>query len=567
MVFSLSTPSARTYRLWHRFTMPTESGTHDAVAVPARVGNQLVSAYTFLLEHIILFVWAIIVLTVVLVAIWRDGHDHHRSPLHKEIFSKRSSPSSILQLTAKRFLEMKSTRWIIALWVLVALAFVTVCYAVPIIFSPYILLGNAAPVNPDAVFVPSRQNTDSLSDASNKNNLRIFDFYVPQALRSVGLIDSLNGTDAVSPTLVVDQPETIEVENGGGVVLRIGYRYNITGLDFGMQDFPDLVFSVEGSCTTEYGWWAGDSNSDDSYPGAFVEQYIPFNNVNESQFVSLYDGGPKAFFFANLPGASPTNTSWAAIISSVNRTSWFPSTDPWYLTMPNPFYNSSLGYIAPYMVAPQRPALSCWENDVWSYNGHTGSVYDLNTMPGLDLPIGLTTILVDSLGLPMIYLLGTYLQVSALKSSVTAVSNILDANSSSIWGDLDRLVFASYIATVNCLTDTTLFAPADGFLNDVAPNGTILDGTGGFVIYSDDVTALSIRALIIIPVLAVLLWIVSVAFFVVPVTAQAIGGLNPAGNDDDEKDHRSRLSKMAGAIGGVVFGAALSIAESEAGGD
>ena len=545
--------------------MPTASGTHDAVAVPAHVGNQLVSAYTFLLQHVVLFVWGIVVLIAVLVSIWRDGHDHPRSPLHKEIFSKRSSPMGTLQLTAKTFLQTKSTRWFVSVWIGVALACVTVNYAVPIIFARYILLGNGAPVNPSAIFVPSRNNTGSFNDASNKDNLKIFDFYVPSALRAVGSIDSLNGTHGISPSLSVEQPETIGVDESGGLILRIGYRYNVTGLDFGLQNYPDLVLSVEGSCTTEYDWWAGETSDDIYYPGAYVEEYLPFNNPDDSQIVSLYDGGPRAFFFANAPDISPTNSTWAAIISSVNRTSWFPSTDPWYQTIPNPFYNSSETTVAPYMVAYRRPALSCWENDVWSYNNHTASIVDLGQLPGVDLPFGLTTIFVDSLGLPMIYLLGTYLQVSALKSSVTALSNILDASSSSIYGDLERLVFASYIATVNCLTETTLFSPADGFPNDAAPGGVLLPGAGNFVIYSDDVATLSVRILIVIPVLAVALWIASTAFFLFPATAKTLGSLRSSDEETEEKGAKSRLSKMAAGMAGVVFGEALSFAKSETG--
>lgn len=564
MVFSLSNPAAQNYLLWHRFTMPTVSGTHDAVAVPAYVGDQLVSAYTFLLDHIVLLVWGIVVVIAVLGWVRHDGHDHPRSPLYKQIYTQRSSPFVILHLAARKFLRNRSFRWFISIWMIIALAFLTIKYAVPIFFARYIVLGKGAPVNPSAVFVPSRNNTDSFSDASNKDNLKIFDFYVPSALRAVGSIDSLNGTAAISPSLSINQPETVGVDESGGLVLRIGYRYNVTGLDFGLQDYPDLVFSVEGSCTTEYDWWAAESTDDPNLPGAYVDAYLPFNNPAYVQVVSSYDGGPRAFFYANPPDISPTNSTWGAIISSVNRTSWFPSTDPWYQTIPNPFYNSSENGSAPYMVAPQRPALSCWENDVWSYRGYTGSVIDLPQMPGLNLPSGLETILAASLGIPMIYFLGTYLQVSALKSSVTALANILDASSSSIYSDLERLVFASYIATVNCVTETTLFAPADGFLNDVAPGGVLLPGTGKFVIYSNDVVALSMRSLVIIPVITVGLWLISIALFFLPITAQTLSSLRSPEEErtrvvDDNEEPDSRPSKMAE----VILNGAGTVAESE----
>lgn len=548
MVFSLLSPARDSYLLWHRFMMPTSSGTQDAVAVTSSDANKLVAAYTFILEHTVTLVWSMLVLIVVLICIRLFHQAHPSRPVSKKIYLERdSSPLTVLQLSSQCFLDHKDIRFLVSVWILISLALAAIKYAVPIICSGYIIIGNAAPVNPNAVFVPSRNNTGSFSDSSNINNLEIFNFYAPLALRSVGNIAALNQTQDLP--ISVDQPETIGVDESGGLIMRMGYRYSVTGLDFGLQYYPELHFSVEGSCITEYSWWAGASSND----GAYVEAYIPFNNVNDTQYVSLYDGGPRAYFFANAPEAtSPTNSTWAAIISSVNRTSWFPSADPWYQTGPNPFYiNTNLSTKAPYMVLPQRPALSCWENDVWSYRGHNGSIVDLPTIPGLNLSPGLTTIFVDSLGQPMIYLLGTYLQVSALESSVTALSNILDANSSSVYSDLQRLVYASYIATINCLTETTLFAPANGFLNDVRPGGVLLDGTGGFVIFGDNISTLSVRTLIILPVLAAALWILSVILVVLPITQRTIRELIPAGEDNDKKD--SPLKNIFAAI----FGEAL----------
>ncbi|RFU31708.1 hypothetical protein B7463_g4637, partial [Scytalidium lignicola] len=517
--------------------MPTESGSRDAVAVSSFEGDELVSAYTFILEHIVILTWGIAIVTGVLLSSRQYGNNHPSRPVSTEIYAKRASPVSTLKVSLKYFLRRKPIRWLVAMWIAMSIACLAIKYAIPIVFARYIKISTAAPVNPKAIFVPSRIDTGSFSDSSNKNNLQIFNFYVPSALRSVGNIDSMNRTKGINPPLTINQPETIGIDESGGLIVQMGYRYNVTGLDFGLQNYPDLLLSVEGSCVTEYGWWAGASNDFSLYPGVFVEEYFLFNDPNRTQYVSLYDGGPRAFFFANPPGPSnPTNVTWAAAISSVNRTSWFPSTDPWYQTGPNPFYNNSISGIAPYMVIPQRPVLSCWENDVWSYNGHTGSITELHTNPEFNLPIGLTTIFADSLGTPMIYLLGTYLQVSALKSSVTALKNILDASSSSIYSDLERLVYASYIATINCLTETTLFPPAEGFPNEVVLNGSLLDGTADFVIYGDDIATLSVRTLIITPVVTVGLWILSIALLLLPMTVETVTDLKRSGGEETEKD-------------------------------
>ncbi|KAK4249133.1 hypothetical protein C7999DRAFT_30345 [Corynascus novoguineensis] len=525
--------------------MPTPSGTKDAVAVTASDAAMLVSAYTFILEHTVMLAWSMLILMAVVICTRRYNHAHPSRPFSKKVYQERdSSPLAIFYLSATILIHQKNARSLITMWIFVSLVWAAARYGFPIVFSGYIRIGNAAPVNPNAVFVPSRNNTGSFSDSSNINNLEIFNFYVPSALRSVGAVDALNQTQNLP--IAVDQPETMGVDESGGLNIRIGYRYNVTGLDLGLQHYPDLRLSVEGSCITEYGWWAGSSTNDSLHPGAYLDAYIPFNNPNYTQYVSVYDGGPRAYFFANpAESTSPTNTTWAAIISSVNRTSWFPSEDPWYQTGPNPYYNTNSSMVAPYMVLPQRPMLSCWENDVWSYRGQNGSIADLPTMPGLNLSPGLTAILVDSLGAPMIYLLGTYLQVSALKSSVTALSNIIDAESSSIYSDLQRLVYASYIATINCFTETTFFAPPNGFPNEVRPGGVLLDGAADFIIFSNDIATLSVRTMIILPVLALALWILSITLVLSPVTQRTIRELVPPSEDDKEDlPHLNHLSAI-----------------------
>ncbi|KAH8803600.1 hypothetical protein F5884DRAFT_861919 [Xylogone sp. PMI_703] len=477
MVFSFVNPERQTYLLWHRFQLPTSSGSKDAIAVSKLDGDELVSVYTCILEHIIMLVCGMAVLTGVLLSTRRYGHDH--------------SPS------------LAVSKELVFVWVAFRITGLAIKYAIPIIFARHIKIGNGAPVNPKSIFVPSRNDTGILSDASNVNNLEIFNFYVPAALRAVGAIDSFNRTLSENPPLSVAEPETIGIDETGGLIIRYGYQYNVTGKDFGLQHYSELHLQDPWTCRTEYNWWAGSSNDVSIYPGTFVEEYIPFNM-----------------------GCC-------------------------YFTGPNPFHNNETT-VAPYMVQPQRPVLSCWENDVWSYKGHSGSITDLSTMPGLNMPPGLSTIFIDSLGLLMIYLLGTYLQVSALKSSVTALSDILDANSSCIFSDLERLVFASYLATINRLTETTLFPPSNGFLNDVAPGDIILQGSGDFVIYSGDIDTLSVRSLIIIPVLAVGLFIISLGLLSWLSETVQIVDYNPKKASEAAKEKDSRIKRMTDSASRMV---------------
>jgi hypothetical protein len=357
----------------------------------------------------------------------------------------------------------------------------------------------------------------------------------PSALRAAGSVDSVM-TDKKNTSVSVSQPEILQILDNGDLVVQFGYQYNVTGLDLGLQDHPDLTLNVEGSCVTDYSWWNFSAIDNPVYPGAYIDVYNVFNDPGNQQAVSKYDGGPTlAYFFANPPTDMPTNATWGAIVSSVNRSTYWPSTDPWYRTGPNPLLadNPQSG-LAPLMVMPQRPALSCWQNDVWSYRGHMSDISHLDAIPGLELPLGIRTILVDNLGVPMIFALGSYLHASSLKSSSTAISDLFDANSSSIFNDFQRLVFASYIATVNTMTETTLYPPGVDILNDVTYNGALIDGTAEFVIFSNEVVTLSVRSLIVIPTLAVLLWVTFLILMFLPIPGKLVAGLSPTRKPDSD---------------------------------
>jgi hypothetical protein len=542
MVFTSLNPVRETYMLWRRFRMPTQHGSKDAVAVEVKVGNQLISAYTFMLEHIVLLAWSIFVLLGLLISIKKYTHDHPSRPMSMDIWRKRASPFDILKLAFRHFRKEKSTRWLIVPWLAIAVAFVVVKYTVPIIFAPYIQIGSAAPVRPEAIFVPSRNGTDGdiTDQASDLLTMEVFELQVPSALRSAGNVDSVMNNKKTNGSVSVNQPEILQVLDNGEQVMRIGYQYNVTGLDLGLQYHPDLTLNVEGSCITDYTWWSFSDFDNPAFPGAYIDVYNIFNDPNNTQAVSKYDGGPAlAYFSANPPIDTPTNATWCAIVSSVNRSSYWPSTDPWYRTGRNPLLaeNPQTAGLAPLMVMPQRPALSCWQNDVWAYRGHTGDISHLDAIPGLELPLGIRTILVDALGAPMIFTLGSYLRASSLKSASTADSGIFDANSSSIFNDLQRLVFASYIATVNTLTETTLYPPDVDFLNDVTYNGDLLDGTADFVVFSNDVVTLSVRALIIIPTVALTLWILFLVLMFLPIPGKLVAELSAShkANNDLEK--------------------------------
>jgi hypothetical protein len=136
-----------------------------------------------------------------------------------------------------------------------------------------------------------------------------------------------------------------------------------------------------------------------------------------------------------------------------------------------------------------------------------------DTFPSLALPQGLQNIFIRYLGEPMIRQVGARLASSALLSATTSTGQIFDAASSSMYNDLKRLVLASFIATTNILTDSTLYP--DGAERQV-PNaalddsGQLFDGLADFVVWTPDVSALSLTVVIAIPSALVGVWLLAI---------------------------------------------------------
>jgi len=74
------------------------------------------------------------------------------------------------------------------------------------------------------------------------------------------------------------------------------------------------------------------------------------------------------------------------------------------------------------------------------------------------------------------------------------------------------LVIASYVASANTLTESTLFAEDHlGIQNFILEDdGQILPGAANFVIWSSEVSTLSVRTLIIIPAITLALFLIVV---------------------------------------------------------
>ena len=479
--------------------MPTKGGSRDAVAVPSNVANKLNSAYTFLVSMIVLNTWVLILLVLLSHYVRRRRRRGHPTHTSKDIWDAKSSPLDVVKVTAIHF-RQQTHHWSMLLWMLLAFCILVANYAIPIEVAPYIILDNAAPVAADAIYVPS------LAAEGSINQLKTFYLEAPSAFRAVG--NAQTAIPRKNAQVSVDNPVLLQDLGDGEAIMRVDYRYNVFGVDLGLQHSPDLVLNVEGSCTTEYGSLLNESESD----GATIDTYLLWPGNPEFEVVvnvSLFDGPmPQGFLKQGPPSPTgpPGNFTYAAVVSSLERLSATEGTDPWYLTSPL----DDSGQI--YEVRNRRPALSCWQNDVWSYKGHNTTIIGLasGALPGLNLSPGLQAILGNSLGAPRIVTLATQLGPQALASTATSLGQFFDAAESSFHSDIQRLVIASYVASTNVLTESTLFAEDHlGIPNFILGNDSqVLPGADNFVIWSSQVRTLSVRALIIIPVITLALFLI-----------------------------------------------------------
>ncbi|KAI1772966.1 hypothetical protein F4818DRAFT_424515 [Hypoxylon cercidicola] len=507
MVLSAAQQPDSTYRVWKRFTFPDEKGRIDAISVPKRVGDTLNPAYALIVDLALVNFWSVFFGVILYVYMRRHASKEDKlKPLAPKLWNKRSD---LISLVIEAFTSMgqKCPSPLTVLLLFLCLAGWVGQKAAGILVPPLILIDGAAPVDPAAIYAPDRSNLDSLG-VSN-----LFALEVPRFLRALG---GTAAGDEIRKKVKISQATLLGQTSDGDNIQRIDYGYSATGADMGLQRFPDLTLKVSGSCVTEYGWYNGTVNLTDNFDRVTsVDGYNVWGNKTDPIFtVSLYDGRqPSATFFpgtSSSQGTLPTsNATWAAVVSSIGRVSFSPSTDPWYLT--NPVSASEGGTGAQYAVVGRRPPLSCWQDDVWSYQDHNSTVEELNKIPGLDLSDDLQAILSSILGIPMIQLVGIYLKTSALLSSTTANDQIFDASASSIHGDLERLVQTAYVATINSLTDLTLY-PAGARLSNLArdESNQPRDGIGEFVVWSPDVAALSTVAIIVIPSVFLGLGILSV---------------------------------------------------------
>ncbi|EFX00385.1 hypothetical protein CMQ_7387 [Grosmannia clavigera kw1407] len=512
-----------TWLTWKAFYYPDPSGPKWAYSVPTKAAQQINSAYSLMVEMLAAQFWCLLIGIAIVTMLHRKKNQVNNDVFKTLMPHLWNSKSDLMSAVLNRSIELlggsiENRAVIISVIVLIVFALYCGQKAMSILVSAKVILGTAAPVNPEAIYVPTPEKDNSLIAATHVLN-------VPWALRALGTATA--SIASLSKYVSVSKETLIGTFNGTQEpVYQIAYSYNVTGADMGLQKYPKLVLSVKGSCFTEYNWYQGYS----AYENCFYQDiYHPFDNSSRTILSSPLTGGsPMAFFLPGLIGQSgsfPTsNSTWAAIISSVGKASYTAGTDPWYLTELQPTNDTGTAYA----VVTGRPALSCWEDSVWSHKGKSASIEHLETLPGIHLSDGMKKVLEHYLTGPMIVSLGIDLGSSNLISGNAALGAIIDANANSFAQDIERLVVAAYVATTNVLTTTTLYPYGASMkvVNRVQnTSGQVDPGVAEFVVWTPEITALNLVVVITIPVLlTVLLLTNGILFWVSPLAkANAVG--------------------------------------------
>lgn len=499
-----------TYLLWKQFSMPTQNGTRHAISVSFEDGKKLLSAYTLMVDLIVMQLWTLAVLITISAHI-RKPHSPNIGAASAAIWNSQGSPFTVMKLMAKYLFLVKKWRdWLyILVWMLAAAVLIAATYVLSIGVPRFLLLGNAAPVNPKSIYIPKVRE-----DATSKVEYEAFRLKVPASLRAVGNVNS------ATLQKVAVRPDA------HGSIKQVNYSYEITAAEFGLQHATGLILSVEGSCTTEYGWLQNSISTPDENK-MWIDTYSFPNYTNQTFSISLsiLDGtSPTAYFYLGPVEKTKTNTSFVIAVSSAGRNSFSEGTDPLYATNKTSDKELTDQGITD-TVMTKRPLLSCWENDAWSYHGQKGAVSELAEFSNLNMPYGLAKNFNRSLGIPMIVNLGTMLGSQALQSASTTLGQTIDASSASMESDLHHLVAASYIASKSVLTDTTTINRNLTTLDNAAIDPQTSDlfaGAADFIVTSSDIATISIKVLITIPFILIFL------LFLITIITQSSASWNKA---------------------------------------
>lgn len=354
------------YVFLQRFSMPNKDGPEDAIAVTFETSKILLSFYTIMVGVIMLQLWYLVILVGIGISAKSQRLTRNMGVANVAIWNSQASPLSVI----KAMFNYRSHIPLYALaWAFAALLAWAGSFTMSLFVSPKLIIGAAAPANMKSIYAPTvPQNLESSA------YLRWLSLQVPSNLRAIEVLGAVNSTtgqatNVTSFNVTVEEPK-ISTNAEGNQTYQVDYSYDLDWVDFGMQHLEGLRLDVQGSCITEYNWYAG-YQVDTS--NATYDTYFLYGNQINNITVSQSDGKPPLVTFVAPENQSGANISFVAIISSVQRRSFTQGTDPWYLT------ESVTGepHGANNIVQRARPPLSCWQQDMWSRGDKSASILQI----------------------------------------------------------------------------------------------------------------------------------------------------------------------------------------------
>ncbi|KAK5992136.1 hypothetical protein PT974_05536 [Cladobotryum mycophilum] len=477
------------YLLGRTFYKPTAHGHLWAIALKSKHGFILTSATSAALAFIFARIWR-------LICSPSDALELQRPPL---------CASGVVE---KHFSLLRAFLGDFAYAILFC-ALACIIYgggiSLSIIAPSRLQLGNVAPVRPSILYYP-----DPPDDRNDAEMLQWYSLVSAENLRALGSVDAAKSETRKRVTITTNKTGYYK-DNG---TFGLNYTYSITGVDLGLQHGNGLLLNVSGSCRTEYDWLVSKTAAEDIYylwNNETMEQRVPIDNLTILNT-------PNAIFIKRpepwlLEPKDTGNTSFAIIVTSAYRASLKPGSDPWYKTEP---LNSTTG--TPYSgvsfrIQRGRPVLSCWQHDQWSYGTrnrtYVSDVTELGEIPDIKIKPALIHVLRTVFDIPVLVNLGIASGDSALKPGIKSLdrkADFIDAETSRIEYDMERLLFASFIKSKNALVDTTMFESRGPLKNIMGySRSEPLPGVGDFVISSSKIQTFSMLGLIVLLVVLLVL--------------------------------------------------------------
>jgi hypothetical protein len=274
--------------------------------------------------------WYLFVLAAMALAYRNKTPTRNHAVANVTIWNSQTSPLGIVRamFSYRSHIPMYATFWALAAFIAWA-----ACLGLSLLVSPHLIIGNAAPVKQSSIYYPKHPD----KTISNAEDYRYWTLQAPQYLRAMDSLHARDPTDEAKSDIGRPSKDPVTLMHKywselGNNMYEGNYSYRVTGVEFGLQRFPELLLEVDGSCRTEYGWYRELSEEDRS------DVYLIFCHGPPIHISGSEDRRPRAI--PCLGSTNNGNWSFAFLTTALLSYSFSEGTDPWYL-IPTPHTESN----------------------------------------------------------------------------------------------------------------------------------------------------------------------------------------------------------------------------------